>query len=339
MSMRQKRNWESLAKCIEMMARPQGVTNAQLMEALGCSIETVHRLKRDLDKQGVPYYEDGRDARNRIIFKLEPGYLQRIPGIALPNVQLSEEELVALCLLRAGGGMLGGSSFEKRLASSFFKLGQSLSDKSSLHLGRMEQMLVCSGGGAKDYSDKEDDIFALITAAMQRKTCLITYHSFYDNTLKKFKIDPLSLVKSHGGLYCHVRLTSFGEMRILAVQRIRSLAVLEDTFEFPQGYDPKKEFRSAFGIVNNEPLTVKLWVSSDQARYVLESKLPPETTVETQDDGAIILEMKTSGRFEVCRWILSLGSSVRVLEPQDLQDEIRSELRNTLASYERILPS
>ncbi|MFW6236376.1 MAG: WYL domain-containing protein [Desulfovibrionales bacterium] len=50
-------------------------------------------------------------------------------------------------------------------------------------------------------------------------------------------------------------------------------------------------------------------------------------------DGSIILELTTSGRYEVMRWVLAFGAEAEVLEPKAMREEIASSLKSTLDRY------
>lgn len=49
-----------------------------------------------------------------------------------------------------------------------------------------------------------------------------------------------------------------------------------------------------------------------------------------QEDGSIVLELKTSGWWDVRRWVLSFGAEAVVLEPEELRDWIVEETRRLL---------
>jgi predicted DNA-binding transcriptional regulator YafY len=43
--------------------------------------------------------------------------------------------------------------------------------------------------------------------------------------------------------------------------------------------------------------------------------------------------MKTSGWYDVQKWILSFGADARVLEPEHLRDKVRNEVEKMLKGY------
>jgi len=55
--------------------------------------------------------------------------------------------------------------------------------------------------------------------------------------------------------------------------------------------------------------------------------------VTDQPDGSIILEMKTSGWWDVKKWVLSFGAKAEVLEPKKLRDEIIAEIKELKNTY------
>ena len=91
---------------------------------------------------------------------------------------------------------------------------------------------------------------------------------------------------------------------------------------------------SAFDMVYDDPLLVKTWFSGEQARYIKERTWAPHQTISDEPDGAIILEMQTSGWWDVKKWVLSFGAEASVLEPEELRCEIAEELGRARARYQ-----
>ena len=89
----------------------------------------------------------------------------------------------------------------------------------------------------------------------------------------------------------------------------------------------------AFDFVWDDPIRVKVWFSASQAPYIKERIWPESSTIDDQADGSIILTLNTSGRWDVKRWVLSYGAEARVLEPEDLRDQIVKELEAACGTY------
>ena len=160
------------------------------------------------------------------------------------------------------------------------------------------------------------------------------YHSFYDDKEKNLKIDPLHFFENDGGLYLLTNTTRFGEIRTLAVERIQEMEKAGSSFEYPVGFNPEELLESSFDIIYEEPIDVIIWFSADQALYIKERKWSRSQKIEDQEDGSIIPEMLTSGRWDVVRWVLKYGGEAKILEPKELEDEIIKELRSAQTSYE-----
>ncbi|MEA1901703.1 MAG: WYL domain-containing protein, partial [Thermodesulfobacteriota bacterium] len=73
--------------------------------------------------------------------------------------------------------------------------------------------------------------------------------------------------------------------------------------------------------------------SADQARYIKERKWSKTQKIKKQDDGSVILSMKTSGWWDVKKRVLSYGSDAEVLEPEELRKEIINDLKTACERY------
>ena len=120
--------------------------------------------------------------------------------------------------------------------------------------------------------------------------------------------------------------TTFGDIRTLAVERIQEITKTGSLFEYPEDFDPEELLESAFDIVYEDPVKVKVWFSANQARYIKERKWSKNQEIIDQEDGSIILSMETSGWWDVKRWVLSYGSGAKVLEPEELREAVATEL-------------
>jgi len=95
----------------------------------------------------------------------------------------------------------------------------------------------------------------------------------------------------------------------------------------PDGFEPGEILDSAFNITLGEPVQAKIWVSEAQAKYILQRKYFKKQNITRNTDGSIVLEINTSGWFDLKHWVLSLGAEAKVLEPEELRRDIAEEVR------------
>ncbi|QEN06325.1 WYL domain-containing protein [Thiospirochaeta perfilievii] len=63
-----------------------------------------------------------------------------------------------------------------------------------------------------------------------------------------------------------------------------------------------------------------------QTLYISERNWAKEQKIEILDDGNLLLWLRTSGRHDIKRWVLSYGADAELLEPESLRKEIADEL-------------
>lgn len=320
-------------KAVDFLARPGGATMVELGEALDVNRRTAYRVRETLEELGFPIYDDSSALDGKRRYRFEESYLKKLPNLNLPELNLSLSELIALYFIRGNGQLFKGTDIERNIESAFTKLDTFMPEGLAKKLEKVKTLFVPTSKFAKDYSDKQEIIETLTDAIFRQQTCLVEYHSFYDDKIKGFKIDPLRFFEQDGGLYLFVNATTFGNIRVLAVERIIKLTTTEATFNQPEDFDPDALLENAFSIVYDEPVQVKIRFSADMARFIKERIWAKEQTITDNEDGSIILEMKTSGWFDVKKWILSFGAEAELLKPEEFRREIKEELSGAHRLY------
>ena len=90
---------------------------------------------------------------------------------------------------------------------------------------------------------------------------------------------------------------------------------------------------SSNGVTFNDPINIKIRFSLGQAKYIRKRRWTKKQKISDSTDGSIILEMDTSGWWEVMRWVLSFGADAEVLEPQELREEIELAIHKLAQIY------
>ena len=294
---------------------------------------TSYRIKDTLEELNFPLYEDTSALDGRKRYRFMDSYLKKLPNLNVPELKISLPELISLYFIRGNRRLFKGTDIEHNIDAAFRKLDAFMPEGLADRLDQVKTLFVPSTKFTKDYSDKEDVIEQLTDAIFRQQTCLVEYHSFLNDKTKIFKIDPLRFFEQQGGLYLFVRATSYGHIRVLAVERIIELTLSKESFELPKDFDPDSMLEEAFGIVYDDPVEVKIRFSQQASRYIRERRWAKEQVITGEADGSIILELKTSGWFDVKRWILSFGAKAEVIEPEKLRIEIFRELSETIYRY------
>lgn len=325
------KNLVKFLKAIDLIGRPQGITIDELGDELGIVRRSVYRVLEVVQELGVPIYDDDSERPKK--WKIEEGYLKKLPNQKIPDLNLTLSEIIALYLLKGHERAYKGSDIEKKIDSAFAKIDAFVPEGLASNLNKIKTLFVPSSKFSKDYSGKEEIIEQLTDAMLQQKTCLVKYHSYSNDEIKEFKVDPLYFFEHKEGLYIFANATSFSDVIILAVERFQEVELTEGDFKYPEDFDPEERLDQAFGLVANDPIDVKIKFSADQARYIKERQWTKDQIITEQDDGSIIIAMKTSGKHEIKRWVLSYGADAELLEPKDLTKEIVEELKAAGKNY------
>ncbi|MBN2533513.1 MAG: WYL domain-containing transcriptional regulator [Spirochaetales bacterium] len=329
------KNLIKLFKAINLLTQPPGVTITQLQDQLNTSRRSVYRLLDTLKELHFPLYEEKDESSTGKKWQLDEQYLTKLPDMSLPDLRLTKEEIILLFFLFGRGTVFKKTKLEKYLFSLKSKLDVFLPDnlKSEQAIAKLDDIFIPYSPDLKDYSGKEDILDDLMDSIVQYKRCIVTYYSLAVNQDKYFQIDPLKLFEHESGLYVFVRVVKYSSISILSVERIKKFTVLESRFEYPAGFKPEEILESASFLSFGDPVTARIWFSKDQAQYIKDRQWDPSREIEDQPDGSIILSINASGVFDVKKWILSFGSSARILEPANFAREINEEIIKMLKNY------
>jgi predicted DNA-binding transcriptional regulator YafY len=325
-----------LVKAVRLLSRHTGATINELAEELEVNKRTVYRIKGTLeDLIGAELVEVQGFMQQEKRFKFPPGFTLNLPLTTISG--LTVPELMALYALRMTAGLFKGSVISEDIESAFEKISAALSPETKKMLERYATLFISVPKTPKDYSDHADTIEELCYAILERKTCHITYSTYSDEeiTEKTYDINPLHFFERDGGLYVFVVVTFYGNIRLLAVERIKRIEMTEKLFDWPQNFDPEALLNKAFGLYWDDSLTVSIKFPESQARYIRERKWAEQQQITEQPDGSIILTMETSGRYDVKRWVMSFSCDAELLEPVELRNEIQQEVREMAQMYEK----
>jgi predicted DNA-binding transcriptional regulator YafY len=322
-----------LFQTIDLLARPEGATLNDIGDTLGIDRRSVYRVIETLQSLHFPVYDDKSPEEPLKRWRLSGEFVRKLPNMAMPELKLSFSEILSLYLLKGEASLYKGTRLEAEAAAAFSKIGALLPSAVFRQLDKIKTLFIPQSKFSKDYSGKEDIIDTLADAILNQNICMVGYFSFTDETERHYLIEPLHFFESNGGMYVFVRVPRHDSIRTLAVERIRKIEKSLETFVYPQNFDPEKLLESSFDIIYDDPVSLRLWVSRDQAKYIRERKFFRDQTLSENPDGSIILEIRTSGKNDVKRWVLSLGAGAVVLEPESLREEIREELNRLILRY------
>ncbi|GAB6036989.1 WYL domain-containing protein [Fundidesulfovibrio butyratiphilus] len=320
---------------LDFLNRPQGATLKELAQGLGVSERQVYRILDIMQGMGFPIYDEQPPLQRAKRWRIEEGYAKRLPNLSLPRPDLTMREMIALYLAGSDPGPLRGSAIEDALASAFAKFEAFLPPGVLSRLERFRSLFLFSDGFEKSLEGKEALVESLTRAMLAQRTCLVTYAAFSTGACKTYRIDPLHFFEKKGGLYIFVRTTAYGDIRVLAVERIQALEDTPDTFQYPEGFDPEVKLGQAFNLTFDDPVSARVRIAPDQAKYVLERRFFQKQEMHRLTDGGVEIVLTTSGRHDLKSWVLSLGTGAELLEPEDLREEIRRELHELARRYDK----
>ena len=286
---------------------------------------TVRRDLEALEAVGFPLVVERHNGQTR--WRLMEGFRD------IPALGFSATELMALLLSRNLLKPLEGTEISESLNSALGKASWALPPQGHEYVRAMEQIFSVGIGAHKSYREHRHTVDLISQAIDKRRTAQMRYFSASRNSTGRREVDPYFLRFAGGGLYmighCHLRK----EVRMFAVERIRSITLTDHPYQMPLDFKVDEYVQDALGIMRSgRRIEIELLFSKKAAAWVKDKTWHPSQETTLLKDGRLKMILKVADNEELVGWVLSFGGEARVVRPEALDAKVKTEARRILGS-------
>ena len=166
----------------------------------------------------------------------------------------------------------------------------------------------------------------------------IHHHSYWYDEPKDYTLQPYFVKVFKQRWYVIGYCTERKAIRTFALDRILHLETTDVKFKMPVQFEPKNYFAHNFGIMHgeeNELAIVRIKVNSYHSKYIRALPLHSSQKEIEQTNDYSIFEYHLIPTIDFKQELLSMGSNVEVLTPQNLREEMREEILEMGELYKR----
>jgi predicted DNA-binding transcriptional regulator YafY len=317
------RQW-SILRDLEASRR---LTIDDLAERTGVTTRTIRRDLEALQAAGFPLYDEVHD--NKRYWTLEQRAFKRLDDTGFTLAEVS-----ALYFSRTLVECLAATPFQQDVASAFEKLATALTPGMRQFLDRLPLVIQSKGAPPRGDGDKagREHTARLLEATLHHRRAQMRYFSLSSGREKDYLVEPYRLVYAQGGLYLVAFVPEYGSIRTFAVERIRSVSLLEERFTPVEGVD--QAFAHSIGINEGAPEHIEIEFEPRIAPYVSDRRWHPSQRATPRPDGGVTIELDVCNDWALRSWILGFGPLARVVSPPALAAQIRDEIHRAGEQYE-----
>jgi predicted DNA-binding transcriptional regulator YafY len=170
-------------------------------------------------------------------------------------------------------------------------------------------------------------------AMLQNRRVTMRYDSAASRRVKEYVVEPLRITYADGGTYLTAFVPEYREMRNFAIERIRTLGVLDE--KFARRPLPAEPFAHSLGAFSGTPERIEIEFNPSVAAFVISREWHRSQTFEPRQDGSVLMRLEVCVDRPLKTWVLGFGADARVIAPAHFVDTIASELEGARAAYQR----
>ena len=312
-----------LLRLITLLQGGRNYSAADLAGELEVSKRTVYRDLNMLELAHIPYYFDPDTG----------GY--RISGhFFLPPINLTLAE--ALSMLAMSGRIAGAGNIPilGHGARAAVKLEGALPHTIRGYVGSVLDKMRVSLGPLADHDGLDSQFDTLSGAVVDRRICVMSYHSVYEKKTIRLEIKPLKLLFMGRAWYLIAYSKMHRETRTFKLSRIEKIAVTQRVFTKPRDLDLDGHFGNAWSMIpEGKEYRVHLRFTPRVATNVSEVRWHKTQKTSFRDDGSLDYRVTVDGLGEITWWILGYGDEVEVMSPVRLRKSVIGVARSVLSKY------
>jgi predicted DNA-binding transcriptional regulator YafY len=318
------RQWHVLQR---LEGSTRGLTLDELLAALPSELAKHPRtIRRDLDALEAAHFPLlSERVEGRVRWRLLDGFRN------VPALGLSPTELMALAFTRQLVAPLEGTEIKAALDSALRKATARIPPSAMQLVQQLEGTFSVGIGPHKRYRHHRETIDRLTHAITGKTTVQMRYDSASRGRVTRREVDPYRLWYASGGLYligyCHLRR----EPRMFAVERIKSLTPTDHPYQMPLHFDLDAFVQDALTVMRGQRIEIELLFNKATAAWVKDRVWHPSQDIKVLKNGQLRMHLKVADSRELLGWILSFGSGVQVVKPDNLRVAVVEEAKRIAA--------
>lgn len=296
---------ERLIGIITTLQQNKKVTAPFLAEKFEVSRRTINRDIEDICRAGIPI----------VTTQGKGGGISLMEGFSLDTTVFTEQELSAVF---TGLKTLDSVS----VSSSADQLAQKIGGNSAITFS--EHMTIdLSSFYKNDLTSKMEQL----KTAIREHRC-IAFHYYYNKGEADKLIEPYLIVFKWSDWYVFGFCRERRDFRMYKLRRLWELNITEETYEVRDIPEEKKQFGSH---MTDDYFITAIYDAS--VKYKLVEEYGPESFT-VMDDGKLYTKWGFTNKNEAVSWFLGFGDKVKVIEPPEMVEKMRSAIQSVKKYYE-----
>jgi predicted DNA-binding transcriptional regulator YafY len=234
---------------------------------------------------------------------------------------------MALTLSRRLIAPLEGTAVHASLQSALTKASAALPPEGLVLVQQLEDTFSVGLGPHKRYKRHREVVERVTQAIAEKKRIQMRYDSAARGRVTRREVDPYRLWYASGGLYligyCHLRK----EPRMFAVERIKSVTPTDFPYQIPLHFDFDAFVEDSLTVMRGPRMIMELEFDKPTAAWVKDRIWHPSQQLKRLPRGRMRMTLTVADSRELVGWILSFGSSVRVVRPERLRGAVMEEAK------------
>jgi predicted DNA-binding transcriptional regulator YafY len=289
----------------------------QLAEEYEAGTATISRDIEFLrDRMGAPIEYDTQ----------RRGYYYADKGYRLPAALSRPEDMLALGMAKSLITLYQGTPFYTAAKELLESITTPYSAKGGSGKPWYEDRIIVPPAASAPVPARAWDI---ITAGL-RENRIITfeYLGLNDESYLPRRVRPYQLLFDNGLWHLYGYAEERKAVRLFSLPRIKKLFLTEDFFKVPADFDYRKNSgESRFGIfAGKKKQYYRIALYEDAVPWAADRQWAADQRIETEN-GRCILSFSSTQLNKVLEWVLSQGCAAKPLEPKELVETWRDNVR------------
>lgn len=314
---------------------PVGVTLAELASTLRVSERSVRRYVREMkDALQLEWVEPVPGGAR--VWRVKPG--ERGRAVVLRRAQAQ-----ALLATRKLFEMTKGSAFYDEVELAFGELHKLAQRPSGRTSGKspepapdttLPERFAFLAPPSRIPTARAEEVDMVLQAISGSRALSMKLRSS-GGEVQAVTLYPYGLVFHQASLVLVGWLEHLKNVAVVRFEDTSSVEQTDRTFRVPEAFDLAEYLHGELGVA--VPSKARLLVEFDAkaADLVRSRKVHPAQRVAQAPDGRVRVSAPLGDRASARAWVLGFGDLAKVLEPEDLADELRETFRRAAARYDR----